>query len=192
MNCNRISSYIRQLLHLNIRDHCLLGRLVTLNVDIITSKISEDKDLTLLSNDNEIITHYIMKSMNIDLYNLFESMLSEIIYINRVHNGVEIISINNEVTGRHLLLTSRDDNWFSGSKSFYGGMIRYDIFKCDKTLIKITQMREDSVVIECRRDSIRHQLSDDRLTEGTYDLETERQIMSCIDIVRRDMKKQCN
>ena len=163
MNCNRISSYIRQLLHLNIIDHCLLGRLITLNVDIMTVENYEDRELTVLHHDNETITHtvfYNKRIAHIDPFKTYDNKISlfntvfdtthgmtspiipdgpiNAIYTCYQRGGVDnIISISHINDDHRYLLKMRSKTWYTGGIWLSGGIKRYDIFNYNDTLVRL-------------------------------------------------------
>ena len=193
MNCNRISSYIRQLLHLSIKNHCLLGRLITLNVNIITSNTSDHGVLTRIQLHDEIITHNVFYGKTISLQDPFKShdkriLLSEAyicnaFYYSHIRDRIEVIRINHSEYNHHSIMTMISNTWYSGVTTMSGLIKRYDVFNCDDRIIKITHHNE-YLLINYDHDVVAYRLIDNTLSQDKLIIEDIRQkIISCLHLL---------
>lgn len=165
----KITSYIRQLLHLDIRDHCLLGRLITLDINIITSNTSDDRELETLHINDEIIIHTTFHNKYVLLIDPFQrSYCNKITAYNVIFSSINIsnvittyqcytrgeeetisITSNNIDDYNSLKMMKRSSTWYSGKRrhEVYKNN-RYDIFNSNNGLIKIiTRKKPDDPVV---------------------------------------------
>ena len=200
MNCNRISSYIRQLLHLLIKNYCLLGRLITIDINIMTIDMSVHGELRSLHYGDETILHTRFKNKKISLVDPFQTYYDKIsyrenegvdvIYTCHVIDGVETISIRHTNGSRRYRMKSRSNTWYSGIitlTEICNDLKRHDIFNCEGSIIHIIRLRESNMII-CNNNG--WMILDDDKSPDTLDVDDDckRYIATCIDIIENDIK----
>ena len=196
----RVTSYIRHLLHLSIRDHCLLGRISIVDLDNISrSSVIEDRELTVLCLGDETILHTIFKNKIVSLVDPFQTYHDKILYNEtegvdamytcHVIDGVETISIRHTNDSRYCRMISRSNTWYSGMITVSDNLKRYDVFNHEGSIISIIHLRECSLI---SYNTYHSMILYDNESPDILTIEDDArdQIAICLDISKNDMKPQ--
>lgn len=198
---NRISSYIRQLLHLSINDYCLLGRLITLNINDVATIESDNGDvITVLRYHNAIMTYCLFHDKSITLLDPFKecydkisiekkmSHISHYVHI-QCENYETIVIDNTYADGVHnqVILEKKSKTWYSGARTYAYRNRLYNIFNCDGILINITSMSDNELMISHNYDCMLYNLSSNELQYDEHiTSDIRNHITQCINYLKNE------